>query len=349
MKPTQHKELFSASTEPVDSSFTELLAMTQLFLPFAIRGLATLGVADVIAKEPLPVEKIAQAVNAEPDALYRTLRYTASRGVFEERPGRVFALTPIARYLCSETPNSARSILMIDDAFTSRLRVLCEVVHTLRTGESAYRKVTGHGPFDTTTPGRPASRHTVVMMRTERNADAVLDAVDFTADHMVVDVGGGTGTMLGTILARQPHLRGVLFDLPSTVAQAPAVLDELEVTDRCTTVGGDMFKGVPSGADAYLLSNVLTDWSDDKALSVLDNIRTVAPKHSRLLISEQLVDGAKGRVAQRLQLDFNLMLTTSGRKRTAAEYEKLLDQAGFTATSIDTSDPEVAVIEARPQ
>lgn len=325
----------------------ELSQLTELFTAFAIRGLATLGVADVLALGPASVETIADAVGGNTDALYRTMRFTATMGVFAELPGRIFAMTPAAEYLRSDVPGSMRSRLMIDDSTLTRLRVLAEIPHTLRTGESGYHKVHGTGPFEAG-GNRPAAAQIAVQAPGSARmlAEGVLAASDFTDDRVVVDVGGGTGTMIGSVLARHPHLRGVLYDLPTVISEAPNVLAPLGVAQRCTLTGGDMFQAVPAGGDTYLLSFVLHDWTDDRAAIILANLRDVMSQSARLLVIEVLIGDTGGQAA--LRQDFMMMVNGGGRERTRAEHANLLAQAGFRLAKSTPIGPGLCVLEARP-
>lgn len=339
----------SDSIEESGSAQAELMQLTQLFLPFAIRGLATLGVADALASGPAPVEAIAEAVNADAGALYRTLHFTATRGVFTELPGKMFALNPVAELMRSDVPGSMRPALMINDKTPNMLRVLTEVTYTLRTGQSAFRKVRGTGPFEAVATGRPGIGRLIRRRSQSGPVDALLSKVDFGSDRIMTDVGGGTGTMLGGILARYPDLRGILFDLPSIVEHATPELESLAVKQRCQVVGGDMFQEVPADSDTYVLSNVLHDWPDEQAKVVLTNIRKAIPDKGRLLVLESLAGDEPEQAAQVAQQDFMLLLNTGGRKRTVGEHEALLQEADFRVTAVTPLSSECGtVIEARP-
>jgi hypothetical protein len=334
----------------MESAQAELAQMIQLLLPFAIRGLATLGIADVLASGPAPVEEIAKQVGANTDALYRTMRYTASRGVFTELPGRVFALTPAAEYLRSDVPGSMREMLTIDDSMTSRLRMYTEVVHTLRTGEPAQKKVKGTGPVTKGAGGRQVTATRYHRLSSpQKKIDELIDIADFTADRSVVDVGGGDGRMIGTILAHHPQLTGVLLELPYAMEEAASVLDSLGVAQRCQTLSGDMFAEVPAGADTYLMSRVVHNWPDDKAVVVLANVRAAMPDHARLLIFEPLISVDGQQAAQVVQLDFMMLLNGGGRERSTDEHVRLLDRAGLRLARVTPAGAGLSVLEARPK
>lgn len=330
-----------------DPAHDELSALTELFTSFAIRGLATLGVADVLALGPAAVETIADAVDANTEALYRTLRFTATMGVFTEMPGRVFAMSPAAEYLRSDVSGSMRSRLVIDDTTLTRLKVLAELPHTLRTGESGYHKVHGFGPFDTTA-NRPAAAQVAVQASGSAKtlAEGLLAVCDFSGDKVVVDVGGSTGAMIGAVLARYPHLEGVLLDMPSVIERAPATLASFGVAQRCTLTGGDMFQSIPAGGDTYLLSFVLHDWADDDASRILANLRNTMSDSARLLVIEVLIGEAGASAAVRQ--DFMMLVNGGGRERTEAEHTALLTQAGFTLAKSSPIRPGLSVLEATP-
>lgn len=328
----------------------ELNQLSQLLLPFAIRGLATLGVADVLAAGPLPVEAIAGTVGADTDALYRTMRFTAGHGVFAELPDRVFELTPCAEFLRSDVPGSMRQGLLIGEGTATQLQIYSEIGHTLRTGESGYQKLTGTSPFQAMATNQPMARRIGGQMQdsARRLGENLAGAVDFSGDQKIADVGGGTGTLIGTVLARHPHLSGALLDLPPVVSGAAEVLGSLGVADRCEVIGGDMFQEVPAGADSYVLSCVLHDWPDDRAAAVLARVRAAMPDSGRLLIMEAVIGAGGTPTALAIQADFAMLLYGGGKERTASEHTTLLAQAGFQLVDITPTPSGFSVLQARP-
>lgn len=328
----------------------ELTQLSQLLLPFAIRGLATLGVADVLASGPLPVEAVAGTVGADTDALYRTLRFAASHGVFAELPDRVFELTPCAEFLRSDVPGSMRQGLMLGEGTAAQLKIYSEIGHTLRTGESGYQKLTGTSPFQAMAANQPMARRIGGQMQdsARRLGESLADVADFSGDQLIADIGGGTGTLIGTVLARYPQLSGVLLDLPSVASGAPEVLAALGVAGRCEVLGGDMFQEVPAGADSYVLSCVLHDWPDDRAAAVLARVRAAIPDSGRLLIIEAVIGASGTPMALAIQADFAMLMYGGGKERTAGEHTALLAQAGFELAGITPTRSGFSVLQARP-
>ena len=100
---------------------------------------------------------------------------------------------------------------------------------------------------------------------------AVAEAYAFEGIKSIIDVGGGHGLLLATILQRHPHLTGTLYEMPLVVEGAKA--GPLgPVMDRCTLVAGDMFASVPAGADCYIMKHIIHDWPDETAVGLLKNL-----------------------------------------------------------------------------
>jgi SAM-dependent methyltransferase len=167
-------------------------------------------------------------------------------------------------------------------------------------------------------------------------------------NRVLVDVGGGRGILLATILRATPDLRGVLLDRPAAIPAAKRHLDESSVSDRADCVAGDFFDSVPAGADAYLLSRVLHDWDDSDAGRILSTCRRAMRSDSRLLIVEAILpDRAKDRPAA-IRMDLHMLLLLRARERTEAEFRELLDHDGFGVRRVvmTTSPAGLGVIEA---
>ncbi|KAJ0076233.1 hypothetical protein Patl1_33965 [Pistacia atlantica] len=134
----------------------------------------------------------------------------------------------------------------------------------------------------------------------------------------LVDVGGGTGTMVETIAKAFPKIQCTGFD-------PLHVVDNLQGTKNLAFHGGDMFKALPS-ADAVLLKG------DEESLKILKRCREVIPnkeKGGKLIIIELAMgmeDQSEG--SMETQLCFNMMMMCLF--NTAEEWKKLFLEAGFT-------------------
>ena len=157
----------------------------------------------------------------------------------------------------------------------------------------------------------------------------MLAAYDFSPFATIADIGGGHGNILAAILRGHPAASGILFDQPHVVAAAGPYLVASGVADRCRTVGGDFFTDpLPAGADAYVLSQILHDWDDERCLTILRQLRRAIPDHGKLLVLELML--APGDAPDPGKwVDLHMLVMASGAERAAAGYERLLRSAGF--------------------
>jgi hypothetical protein len=180
-----------------------------------------------------------------------------------------------------------------------------------------------------------------------RAAQALVEAYDFGRFGVVVDVGGGNGTLLAELLAAYPEMRGVLFDQPHVVAGADEVLRTAGVTDRCEVLGGSFFDGVPPGGDAYLLKAIIHDWGDVESIAILRNCRLVVPEDGRLLVIERLVGSPNEDPLTKFG-DLNMLVSPGGKERTIDEFTALFAAAGFALGAATATPSGLAVIEGLP-
>lgn len=181
-------------------------------------------------------------------------------------------------------------------------------------------------------------------------ATVVAGAVNLSRARQIVDVGGGTGTVLAAFLHRWPQAHGVLFDLPAAAAAGAERLAAAGLSERVEAVGGDFFRAVPTGADVYLLSQILHDWNDAQGTQVLRTIREAVAPDGRLLIIELLMPERVSGPHPVVDLDLLMLVLTGGQERTVPQYRHLLAGAGWTLTGISpgTTPGDMAVLEARP-
>jgi hypothetical protein len=275
-----------------------------------------LGWARMLRELPADSPRFARAV----DVIYRNLTETAPR---------TFALTPAGQLLRTGVPGSVRDMAMfICDDF--HFRVYAELLHAVRTGESVGERVVGmpifkHFEKDTELAARFNNAMTNFSAAV---APAMLKAYDFSGIGVLVDVAGGHGMILASILRQYPSMRGILFDLEHVVAGAKP-LDELGVRDRCQTVAGDFFTAVPAGGDAYIMKHIIHDWDDERAGVILRNIRkALAGKPTgRLILLDAVVKPGDEPDLHKL-IDLEMLLLPGGRERTADNSPRSLPATG---------------------
>jgi hypothetical protein len=164
------------------------------------------------------------------------------------------------------------------------------------------------------------------------HARLVAATYDFFRMSLVVDVGGGRGQLLATILDRYPRLRGILFEQPHVIEGARQIHDAAGVVDRCEVVGGSFFDAVPAGGDAYILRGVIPGFEDDQAVAVLTNCRRAMAAGARVLLVERYLAPDPLEALPVLYSDLEMLVNVGGRERTTDEYGALLARSGLRLT-----------------
>jgi hypothetical protein len=298
----------------------------------ALYVVAKLEIADRLVGGPRDADSLAREVGVHPDRLFRVLRALASFGVLSMDAERRFGLTPVGECLRSDGPGSLAAFTTFQGE--EPYRAFGELLHTVRTGETAFDHLYGMGHFDYLAqhPEASALFHRT-MAGTVAAVDDPLEGCDLRDRHVVVDIGGGRGVLLAAVLRRYPSLKGILFDLPEAVTDAPAFLESCGVKDRCDVRTGSAFDSVPSGGDVYVMSRILHDWADEKAFQLLRNCRKAIPDEGLLLLREGVL-GEGAPPPARAQLDLIMMAVAGGRERTEAEWRELLHRAGFALQNV---------------
>jgi O-methyltransferase domain/Dimerisation domain len=317
----------------------------------ALHPILKLGVPDLLAKGPRPVAELAQATGAHEDTLYRVLRTLASVGLFDEVAPHRFGLTAAGEFLRSDVPGSVRDLgVFICDPF--HFRMYAELMHSLMTGKSAAEKFLGMPMFEYL-PRDPELSESFNRAMTGFSAaviPAVLKTYDFSGIDVLVDVAGGHGEVLGSILRQYPKMRGVLADLDHVIAGAVPHLEQMGVKGRCETVAIDFFKSVPAGGDAYIMKHIIHDWDDERAAVLLGNIRRQlqGKPNGRLLLIEAVIQPGNQPDIMKL-IDMEMLAAPGGRERTADEFKALFARSGFELTRVVPNESPLALIEARPR
>ena len=306
---------------------------------------AKLGLAESFAEGPRSAAELATAVGADRQALARVLRGLAAIGIVTETDDCRFALTELGRAL-----EPLRGMAMVrGDLYYGAAAGLLDAV---RDGGVAFDRVYGE-PFFDHLAGHPeleATFQASMAGRSEQEARDVVAAYDFAGLDTLVDVGGGHGVLLAAILAANPRLHGILLDRGTVIAGAQTRLRAAGVSDRSECLPGDFFARVPPGADAYLLSRVLHDWSDGDAGRILRTCRRATPDHGRLLVVDAILPERAADGPFAVGMDLHMLLLFGARERTAAELDALLREAGFAVsrTVLTESPARLGVIEAVP-
>jgi O-methyltransferase/methyltransferase family protein len=308
---------------------------------------AKLGIADLLKDGPRTSEELAQVTGTHAPSLYRVLRLLTAAQLLSEGEAHAFALTPLGTYLQSGVPGSLRTTAL-NFGGEPTWQVWGALLHSVETGQPAYQQVFGLSNWDYRAqhPEAEALFDQTMSEWTASVAPTVAAAYDFSASARLVDVGGGHGQMLASILQAHPSLHGVLFDLPHVVQGAPPLLEAAGVADRCEIIGGDAFTAVPANAETYLFSRVIHDWDDARAVTLLTRCHQAMRPQGNVLLVERVIPSDSPAPLLVLESDVNMLVATGGKERTDDEYRALLGAAGFELRQIIPVLPPFSLLEA---
>ncbi len=312
----------------------------------AIQVATTWGIPDLLKDGPKSVEELAQATGAHAPSLYRLLRALASVGVFAEVEPRTFAPTEFSRFLQSDQPGSLYHLARMMNA-PWHWRSWGELEYSVRTGKPVFEQIWGmdrwqyfqQNPEEGKLFNLGISNFSHVVDR------ALVAAYDYSGFQTLVDVAGGYGSLLVAILQAYPHLQGVLFEQPAVVEGARRQMAQAGLDGRYQLVAGDMFVSLPSGADAYLLKEIIHNWDDEHALQILRVCRQAMAPNSRLLVADMVIRPGGKETSFAKLIDLEMLLNFSGRERTAEEFAELYQAAGFKLTRVVPTHSPLAIIE----
>ncbi|WP_306212632.1 methyltransferase [Actinoplanes sp. RD1] len=307
---------------------------------------AQLRLADAIGEEPVPVEKLAAAVGADADALTRLMRALVAFGVFrQDRPGW-YSHSEASRALRADAEVPLTDIMLTGSSWGWEM--WGQLAASVRSGRCAFKERYGKDLFtwfaeDDNAAGAAALRGFAAQSRAMN--PLVLDALDMTGADRFVDVGGGHGSVVLSLLERYPDVHGVLFDRAHAIASALPELSSPPLADRCELIAGDCFEAVPAG-DLFLIRQVLHMWDDDACVQVLANCVRAARPGARVVLLEQLVADPPETPWDAL-MDLHMLLVMGGRERTAEQWAALYARAGLTWTGVTATGTPLRLVEGR--
>ena len=312
----------------------------------AIYVAVTLGLPDLVAETPRTSDELATETGTHADSLGRLLRALASVGVMHEDGAHRFGLTPLGEPLRFGSPASIAGWAAYVGS-RSHWRAWGDLLHSVQTGENAFRHVHGTDVWEyrASNPEESEIFDRAMGALTSRDNEAVIVAVAFDRFTTIVDVGGGNGSLLAGVLAANPGVRGAVFDLPHVVTRAAAVLEAAGVADRCEIVPGSFFQDELPPADAYVLRSILHDWEDDEATEILRACaRSLRPGGSVLVVERLIGAPNEGPVAK--FSDLNMLVGPGGRERTVDEFAALLTAAGLALAGATSTSTDRTIVEA---
>src|SRR3989442_1648418 len=218
----------------------------------ALYVIAKLGIPDQLANGPKKADVIAKEVGANSKALFRLMRHLAALGVFTQDDSRKFGLTPLSELLRTDNPESARYSAIFSGE--ENYKAAGDLLHSVRTGETAFSHLYGKGHFEWMAENADASStFNKAMAQSLRRLENPVESYDYSGKRLIVDVGGGRGDLIGSVLVSNPRMEGVLIDLPQGSSEAQSHLHAIVVEDRCLIKTGSLFDSMPAGGDVYVL------------------------------------------------------------------------------------------------
>jgi hypothetical protein len=340
----------SASAQMMDVNKEAAMKMIGIISGFWVSRVvyiaAKLGLADQLKDTAKTASEVAEATDTHAPSLYRVMRALAGAGILVEDEEKRFSLTPLGATLRSDVPFSLRALA------TSELGEVHypswgALLHTVKTGERAFDQVFGTDCWDYFAK-HPEYAQIFNQSMTEVTRvvePAVTLAYDFSSFAKIVDVGGGHGTLLTSILKKNPASKGVILDAPQVVAGAKERIETEGLAERCEAVGGNFFEAVPEGGDAYIMKHIIHDWDDKEAIAILKNCRGAIKEGGKVILIESVIP--KGNEPSLAKFgDLVMMLIPGGRERTADEFAALFEAAGFRLERIIPTESPMCVIEA---
>lgn len=359
----------------------------------AIYIVAKLRLADYLKDGPKSIQDLAEETKTHPDSLYRLLRMLSSIGIFAETKNegdeqqqqqvdqniRRFELTPMASLIQSEAKNSIRNFALMF-GLESFKNAIDDLLYSIQTGENSFKHANGLDMYEYLDRNQKAGQifNSAMASLTSSVTPLISSMYDFSQFNTIIDIGGGQGMLLSSILKNNAKLYGVLFDLPYAIQSAKKLYARQsansnenvnhDISSRCKLLEGDFFKSIPTtAADGYIIKNVILNWDDRSAAIILKNCLQAMIDTTSSIVSENH-DNRKNTTPKLLIIDtimpegnepfigkftdiLMLALTHKGRIRTEEEFRKLLSSSGFDITgiirSLDPSNP-FSIIEAIP-
>jgi hypothetical protein len=328
---------------PLPTPHEQILAITAGFWQSrALAVAAELEIADLLAAGPLHIDAVASRTKTHAPSLFRLLRALESVGIFSQISPMVFANTASSECLRQNVPNTewawVRAQLSVGGGVYEAWSGLGE---SIKTGDTAFNQVLGCGFWEYYghNPEAGAIFNEAMRLIGKHNSPEVAQAYNWNRFPVIADIGGGIGGLLVDILDAHPSCRGLLFDEPKVVQQAIS-------HERLQPIGGDFFRTMPAGADAYILRWIIHDWPEAEAVVLLGKVREAMKPGARLILLEELIPETPEFVPGKW-MDLLMLAITGGRERTEEEYRKLLSSASCELEEIVSTAGPLSIVVAK--
>jgi hypothetical protein len=314
----------------------------------AIRLAAQLRLADLVKDGPKTVNELSKQTGTDRHALYKLLYALACCGYFEEVAPETFAQSERSAVLRTDIPRSMHDFALMHGGFDWQWLPWRKAEESIRTGKPVFPELFGEPLFSyfRNHPEIGAAFQKAMSSQSAQYEQAIARGYNFSAATTIVDVGGGQGGLLATILRAYPTPRGVLFDQPAVIdmARRSPFLQGLE--DRVELVSGNFFEAVPAGAPLYIMKQIIHDWDDEQCIQILAHCRQVMQPGGRVLVIDEMITPGKKVPPQGALIDLQLQLLLPGRKRSEAEHHLLFEEAGLRLNRMVPTESTYTILEA---
>ncbi|PZG51368.1 hypothetical protein C1I98_08745 [Spongiactinospora gelatinilytica] len=308
-----------------------------------VRAAVQLGLPDAVGDEPTTLAALASASGARPDTLRRFLSLLTTFGIFAEVAGNRYEHTPASRALRSDAPDGPAHVIRLGGDWNWILWGL--LAHSVRSGECAFQAHYGMDIFSFFAQDQKAAEafHRGLAIVARREDPLVADALSVKGGECVVELAGGSGSLLRAVLERHPYVTGVLVETEQALATLDPALRQAPLASRFRALPGDCHVRAPGG-DVYLIKQTLHMWDDETCVRVLANCRRAAPPGARVVVVEQLLSDGPAERRGRL-MDLHMLLVAGGKERTEQEFAELFQRAGLVFAGVRGQAGDLRLIE----
>jgi hypothetical protein len=337
--------------EAADHVLALFALILDMFFSMSLQEAIHLRIADHLSDGPKSADVLAKQIGVKEDMLLLLMRVMCTKDIFIEVEEGVFAHTGKSRYLQTDIPGSMVSMSdMVRSDWQRKSWTPEALTYTMQTGKSAFEHVFGEGLWNYMGK-HPEEQATLSKALTSLSValnEMIAEACDLTGRHSLVDLGGGEGSFLATLLLQHPEMTGTVFDLPSVIERAQTQKVRPELAGRWTCQAGSFFQNVKEGGDAYFLKQVLHDWNDEDCLKILSSCRRAIAPAGKLFIIEYIPPKPPNKSTPFLVMSMVLRQSNEGgHQRTEEHLRRLLDQTGFEFVSLTPTNADNSILEAR--
>ena len=310
---------------------------------------AKLGLAELLRGGPQSLAYLAEKTGADRPSLERLLTALLTIGLCKRSDETGYSLTEVGAALDGSADHSFKGWAIFEGEMLSK--AWGGMLESIMTGKTAAELLGLSNSFELMSrhPENVGIFNGAMANLTRVVIQDVLAAHDFSQVSHLLDVGGGSGELIGAVTGKYKNIRGTVFDLPRCAATANEHLKRVGVNDRAEFVAGDFFEKVPAGADTIVLKSVIHDWNDERSGVILRNCRRALADGGELILIERVMPDAPGvndEARSHAMSDLNMMRGPGGRERTKKEYRDLLAKSNFHIVSISPAG-RFSVIAAR--